>query len=86
MTTTTPRTDILSAVTDIVATVLAVPSGGLSPDLDLRGIDGVDSVKVLRVVATAEQHFDVELEDDTVFALATIAGLATAIEKAAARP
>lgn len=78
----TTRSETLTTVTGIVATVFAMSPDDLAPHLDLRGIEGVDSVKVLRVVATAEQRFGVELEDDSVFGLHTIAELVAAIEKA----
>jgi len=75
------RDEILPTVTEIVAKVFGLPTQELSPELDLRQIEGVDSVKVLRAVATIEQRYDIELEDEDVFKLKSIDDLATVIEK-----
>jgi acyl carrier protein len=75
------REEILPTVTEIVAKVFGLPIEELSPELDLRQIEGVDSVKVLRAVATIEQRYDIELEDEDVFTLKSIDDLTTVIEK-----
>ncbi|WP_018348733.1 acyl carrier protein [Longispora albida] len=72
----------LETLTEITAEAFGVPAAELSPDRDLRGIDGVDSVKVLRAIARIEQRYDVELEDSDVFAVKTLGDLVTLIEKA----
>jgi acyl carrier protein len=73
---------ILPAVTEIVATVFDLPAETLTADRDLRAIEGIDSVKVLRAVAMIEQRFDVELEDADIFAARTTADLTALIGKA----
>jgi acyl carrier protein len=81
---TVPETmyDIVTAVAQIAAAELGAPAESLSADADLRAIEGMDSVKVLRMVAKIEQAFDIELDDEVVFALTTIAGMAAAVEQA----
>ena len=75
------REAIVSVVTEIVARAFDLPIARLTPDLDLRGVEGVDSVKVLRAIAMIEQHFGVELEDEHVFKTTTIGELAAVIEQ-----
>ncbi|MCE0764852.1 acyl carrier protein [Pseudonocardia kujensis] len=72
-------TDIVRA---IVAEVLAVPAGELATDTDLREVEGTDSIKVLRLIARIEREYDVELEDDDVFGVSTIADVAGVVRKA----
>ena len=74
--------DITAVVTEIAAAELGVPAGSLRPDMDLRAIEGMDSVKVLRMIARIERVYDVELEDEVVFSLSTIAGTASAVRQA----
>jgi len=75
------RDDILPSVTEIVAKAFDVPAADLTPDRDLRGVEGVDSVKVLRAVAMLEQHYDVELDDEQIFAVKTLGELTELIER-----
>jgi acyl carrier protein len=75
------RDEIQTTVTEIVAKVFALPVADLAADKDLRQIEGVDSVKVLRAVATIEQRFDIELEDEDVFGIKSINDLTSVIEK-----
>ena len=73
---------------DIVATVTAIAAGrpssaaSLRPDADLRAIEGMDSVKVLRMIAKIEQAYDIELDDEVVFGLSSVAGTAGAVRHA----
>jgi acyl carrier protein len=85
MTTSTENTgisDITETVRAIVAEVLAVPAAELALDTDLRGVEGADSIKVLRMIARIEREFDVELEDEDVFGVSTIAEVADVVRKA----
>lgn len=81
---TIPVTDhgITTTVTEIAAAELGVPAASLAPDADLREIEGMDSVKVLRMIARIERAFDVELDDEVVFGLSTVAGTAQAVRQA----
>ena len=73
---------ITAAVTAIAAAELSLPAASLRPDTDLRAIEGMDSVKVLRMVAKIEQAYDIELDDEVVFGLSSIAGTADAVRQA----
>lgn len=85
---TTPATDhdIITAVTEIAAAELGVRADSLAPDSDLREVEGMDSVKVLRMVARIERAYDIELDDQVVFGLSTITGTAEAVRAALKAP
>jgi len=74
--------DIVATVTAIAATELGLPAASLRPDADLREIEGMDSVKVLRMIAKIEQAYDIELDDEVVFGLSSVAGTAGAVRQA----
>ncbi|GHE79649.1 hypothetical protein GCM10017786_07010 [Amycolatopsis deserti] len=63
---------VADTVTEIVAAALGRDAAELTPDTDLRSVEGADSIKVLRIVAKLEQTYDIELEDDEIFGLRTI--------------
>ncbi|CAO5253059.1 acyl carrier protein [Frankia sp. AgKG'84/4] len=79
---TTDPDGVVRQITEIVATELSVPAEALTPDTDLRGIEGADSVRLLRVVAKVEQTWDVELDDDEVFGVSSIAALSAVVGNA----
>ncbi|SNQ47195.1 Acyl carrier protein [Frankia canadensis] len=74
--------DIVARITEIVAAELGVPAEGLAPETDLRGIEGADSVRLLRVVAKVEQVWDVELDDADVFGVSSVADLSAVVASA----
>jgi|KBSSwiStaDraftv2_1062776.scaffolds.fasta_scaffold69134_4 acyl carrier protein len=80
--------DLISEITKIVAEELGVEPESVTPDTDLRAVEGADSVKVLRVIARIERNHDVELEDEEVFGASTArevaAVLASALSEGAA--
>jgi acyl carrier protein len=47
----------------------------------LRELPGVESIKILRIVAKIERAYNLELEDEVVFRVQTIGELATAIRE-----
>ncbi|GAA5061553.1 acyl carrier protein [Nocardia callitridis] len=80
---TTATTDqILDTVTEIAATETGIARADLRPDVDLRGMAGVDSVRVLRMVAKIERAFDIEMEDEDVFGLATLDDVVAVVDRA----
>lgn len=81
----TDTTTLSTAVTEIVAAELGRSPSELSPGTDLRGVEGADSIKVLRIVAKIEQAYDVELEDDEIFGLKTIDEVVTVVGRAIER-
>lgn len=84
-TSTTTVADITRTVTEVVAEILDRPVDALSPDTDLRGVEGADSIKVVRIIAKIEQTFDIELEDDEIFGINTIDEVVALVERATAR-
>ena len=71
MTTNTPD-EILRTITAIAVAETGIAEAELRPDVDLRAMAGVDSVRVLRMVAKIERAYDIELEDEAVFSMATL--------------
>ncbi|MET7773311.1 acyl carrier protein [Nocardia sp. NPDC005366] len=71
MTANTPD-EILRTVTAIAVAETGIPEAELRPDVDLRAMAGVDSVRVLRMVAKIERTYDIELEDEAVFGMSTL--------------
>jgi acyl carrier protein len=82
MTTPVTHDNITATVTQIAAAELGVPAESLAPQTELRSIEGMDSVKVLRMVARIERAYGVELDDEVVFSLTSIASAATAVSRA----
>jgi acyl carrier protein len=82
MTTSAAREDIIITVAEIAAAELAVPVNFLTPESDLHTMVGADSVKVVRMIARVEQVYGIELEDEVVFSLRTVADTADAIAEA----
>ncbi|MGV9664264.1 acyl carrier protein [Nocardia niigatensis] len=74
--------DILRTVTEIAVSETGLPVSELTPDADLRAMAGVDSVRVLRMIARIERTYDIELEDEDVFGTATLAEVAVVVDKA----
>ncbi|WP_067657966.1 acyl carrier protein [Nocardia harenae] len=78
----TSTADILRTVTEIATAETGIPSAELRPDADLRGMEGVDSVRVLRMVARIERAFDIEMEDEEVFGLSSLNDVVTVVDRA----
>lgn len=81
----TTGTDYHATITAIVATELKVPADSLASDTDLREVEGADSIKVLRMIAKIEQTYDVELEDEDIFAVHTVDEVVALVTAAVAR-
>ncbi|WP_067677102.1 acyl carrier protein [Nocardia miyunensis] len=73
---------ILHTVTEIAVAETGIAATELRPDVDLRGMAGVDSVRVLRMVARIERTYDIELEDSDVFGMSTLTDVVTVVDKA----
>lgn len=72
MTSTLDRADIVTTIRGYIAEELALPAGDIGDDLPLKELAGADSVKMLRVVARIERHYDTEFEDEDVFKVHTL--------------
>ncbi|GAA2529931.1 acyl carrier protein [Winogradskya humida] len=77
----TPGT--VDAVADVVRGYLAqemkVEPATIADDEVLKNIPGVDSVHLLRVVSRLERHWDVEFDDEQIFASVTLTDLVTLV-------
>ncbi|MFE9581647.1 acyl carrier protein [Nocardia sp. NPDC006044] len=77
----TDPADILRTVTEIAAAETGIAQAELRPDVDLRGMAGVDSVRVLRMVAKIERTYDIEMEDEDVFGLSTLNDVVAVVDR-----
>lgn len=77
----TESNEIGQTVRSMVSEELNIPLDDLQLDTNLRELQGVESIKVLRIVTKLERMYDIELDDETVFQVSTIQELADAIEK-----
>ena len=73
--------DIERIVTKTVQGVLKFPDSTIGSTTDLRALPGVESIKILRIVANLEREFDIRLDDQVVFRVRTIGGLAHEVSK-----
>ncbi|SNQ47863.1 Phosphopantetheine-binding [Frankia canadensis] len=74
------RDDIVHTVTEIVHREIGIPVERLAPDLDLRGVEGADSVKVLVMISRVERTYGIEIEDEDVFTLRSINDVVRTVE------
>jgi acyl carrier protein len=73
--------DIEQTISRLVSEELKLPMEELKGDTNLRELPGVESIRVLRIIARLERAYDVELEDELVFRVQTLGELADAIRK-----
>jgi acyl carrier protein len=87
MTTDTASRDLIVAVTtDYIADELRMDPAGIAGDDVLRELPGADSMKMLRLVSKLERHWDVEFDDEAIFALRTVDELVALVEKSVTAP
>jgi acyl carrier protein len=60
---------VTHSVAEVISGALDIPRAEIDLNVDLRNVEGVDSVKVLRIIARIEREYDVELTDEQVFSL-----------------
>jgi acyl carrier protein len=72
---------IEDAIKKIVQSTLNLPESEIESSTNLRDLPGVESIKILRIVASLEKKFDVRLDDQVVFRVSTIEELAGAVSK-----
>lgn len=73
--------DIESTIKEIAQSVLKLPDETIGSTTDLRDLPGVESIKLLRVVANVEKKFGIRIEDPVVFRVSSIADLAREVSK-----
>ncbi|WP_410641683.1 acyl carrier protein [Amycolatopsis sp. lyj-346] len=78
---TTTREEIAATTTETLAAELKISADGIGPADVLRDLPGADSMKMLRVVSKLERRWDVEFEDEEIFAVKTVDELVTLVQK-----
>jgi acyl carrier protein len=77
----TDQTAPMDAVNALVEKELGLPPGRIDPALPLSELPGADSVKLVRVVSRLERLYDLEFEDDDVFAVKTADDLVALVDR-----
>lgn len=76
----TTEASLEHAIRQIAAAELGHSEADLTLDQKLRDAPGVESVKLLRIIATVEERYEVELDDEVVFGeIQSIRDLAEAV-------
>ncbi len=73
--------NIENTIKKTVQSVLKFPDNVIGSTTDLRDLPGVESIKILRIVASLEKEFGIRLDDQVVFRVSTIEGLAHEVSK-----
>ena len=76
------RDDIIQ----ILSAELGLPAAELTPDVHLRGLAGMDSMKVLSIILKVETKFGIEIPDDATFRLETVGQFTQLVESLAGQP
>jgi len=76
---------ITASITTIICDTLQISPATLAATQNLRQLEKVDSINLVRVMARIEDHFDIELEDDLVFEVTTLDELVSAVGQLASR-
>ena len=76
--------DIRAMITTIICDTLQISPATLTATQNLRQLEKVDSINLVRVMARIEDHFDIELDDDLVFEVTTLDELVSAVGQLAA--
>jgi len=76
---------ITASITKIICDTLQISPATLAATQNLRQLEKVDSINLVRVMARIEDHFDIELEDDLVFEVTTLDELVSAVGQLASR-
>lgn len=64
---------------EAIAAELCCPLDLVTPDSTLAVLPGLDSVKLLRVITTLEEAFDIVLDDELLYDLVTVSDLAKVV-------
>jgi acyl carrier protein len=72
-----------ATIAKIICDTLQISPATLAATQNLRQLEKVDSINLVRVMARIEDHFDIELEDDLVFEVTTLDELVAAVRQLA---
>jgi acyl carrier protein len=73
------RKRIAEVIRDHLAAELKIDPADIADDSTLKELPGADSIRLLRVVSRLERHWDVEFDDEDVFASTTLDELVTLV-------
>lgn len=59
-------------IIQIISTELGIPAEELKPEVRLRSLPGMESMKVLSIILKVEKKYGIELPDDATFRLETV--------------
>ncbi len=74
-------TDIEATIATFIGDELKIPKEQIHPDTNLRELPGIESIRVLRIVAKIERAYSVEFDDALVFTVRTPSELASAVRR-----
>lgn len=72
----TSREQIAAVATEYLATELKISPAEIGQHDTLKDLPGADSIKLLRVVSKLERRWDVEFDDEAIFAAKSVDELA----------
>lgn len=74
-------TEIKVDISRLICETLNIQLAELESAKELREIQSVDSINLVRAIASIEDHFDIELDDELVFEVKTLDELVAAVQK-----
>lgn len=78
------RAALLAALAGMMPGITGMPTGELRAETLLEDIPGLDSLRLMELLATAESRFGVELDPADLEDLLRLGDIATALERAPA--
>lgn len=73
--------EIIAKIKDILAYKLGLKSEGISDDSNIKNDLGADSLDLIEIAMAAEDEFDIEILDDKLEGVRTVADYAKLVEK-----
>ena len=71
-----------SEVTRIISEVLEIAPAEVRPELSIRSLPNVESIRILNVILKVEKAFNIELPDDATFRIETVSEFVALVEEA----
>jgi acyl carrier protein len=75
------RDEIADITVEFIAAELKTSTSEINGQDVLKQLPGADSLKLLRVVSKLERRWDVEFDDEDIFAVKTVDELVALVEK-----
>ena len=77
--------DLKARIRQIICDVLQISPVAFVTE-NLRELESVDSINLVRVMARIEEHFDIEIEDELVFEVTTLDELVATVTQLVPSP